>query len=458
MAQCKTSSMCSRAFTRAVGIYCQAFLMCYNRRNSIRVGSAREDSMDDLLQVTQMINWLESERRKDKAALATLEQKANGLANELAEQTRRVQELQTALTATQNALSKLPQFEKVLEQFKTDLIGEMDRRDDAQQKSAREAERLRKVELESIGRIITEVRKELPRIKPLEDELPLRRAEDRRLGEVLTRVSQRLDELAVRTEDRVQSVIYLEENRRQDTKRIAELEADVTNFAKRLDTMSGKVTLLDENVQRVPLRLVEFQKRLQEQDKLVEELRTNDFHRAQDMRTFVDEVSKAIAPIPDYLNRYQVDSQKMQEMAIVSQRTIEESKNFQVRLETRQAELGEMQRINEERIKKQIEEWQAEQEKRWKRELVHWTEQWTEHDRLHAPWETRLEAVEHVLPEHTRQLKAVWDGLEELPKAYLAAVRQIVEVQQAWLDGGRPSRPVISTNNRAAAEQSSSQG
>jgi chromosome segregation ATPase len=458
MAQCKTSSIHSRIWTGAVGIYCQAFLMCYNRRNSIRVRSAREGGMDDLTQVTQMINWLESERRKDKAALATLEQKASGLANELAEQTRRVQELQTALTATQISLSKLPQFEKVLEQFKTDLIGEMDRRDDAQQKSAREAERLRKVELESIGRIITEIRKELPRIKLLEDELPMRRAEDRRLGEVLSRVSQRLDELAVRTEDRVQSVIYLEENRRQDAKRIAELEADITNFAKRLDTMSGKVTLLDENVQRVPLRLGEFQKRLQEQDKTVEELRVNDFHRAQDMRTFADEVTKTVAPIPDYLARYQVDSQKMQEMAIVSQRSIEESKNFQVRLETRQGELGEMQRINEERIKKQIEEWQAEQEKRWKRELVHWTEQWTEHDRVHASWETRLEAVEHVLPEHTRQLKAVWDGLEELPKAYLAAVRQIVEVQQAWLDDGRPSRPVISANNRAAVEQSSSQG
>ena len=414
--------------------------------------------MDDLTQVTQMINWLESERRKDKAALTTLEQKANGLANELAEQSRRVQELQTTLTATQIALSKLPQFERILEQFKTDLIGEMDRRDDAQQKSVREVERLRKVEVESIGRAITEIRKELPRIKPLEDELPMRRAEERRLGEVLARVSLRSDELAVRTEDRVQSVIYLEENRRQDAKRIAELEEDVTNFAKRLDAMSGKVTLVDENVQRVPLRLSEFQKRLQEQDKILEELRVNDFHRVQEMRVFTEEVSKAIAPIPDYLTRYQADSQKMQEMVIVSQRSIEGSKNFQVRVETRQAELGEMQRINEERIKKQIEEWQAEQEKRWKREVVRWTEQWTEHDRVHAPWETRLEAVEQVLPEYTRQLKAVWDGLEELPKAYLAAVRQIVEVQLAWLDRGRPSRPVIAANSRATLEQSSSQG
>src|SRR5512136_457354 len=162
--------------------------------------------MDDLTQVTQMLNWLESERRKDKAALATLEQKANGLANELAEQSKRVQELQTTLTAAQNALSKLPQFDKVLEQFKTDLMGEMDRRDDSAQKSVREADRLRKVEIESIGRAITEIRKELPRIKPLEDDLPMRRAEERRLGEVLARQGQRVDELAVRTEDRVQNV------------------------------------------------------------------------------------------------------------------------------------------------------------------------------------------------------------------------------------------------------------
>jgi chromosome segregation ATPase len=413
--------------------------------------------MDDLTQVTQMINWLESERRRDKAALVTLQEKANGLATEVAEQNRRIQELQTALTATQIALSKLPQFERVLEQFKTDLVGEMDRRDDAQQKAAREAERLHKVEMDSVGRSIVEIRKELPRIKPLEDELPMRHAEERRLGEVLARVSQRVDELAVRTEDRVQSVIYLEENRRQDTKHIAQLQEDVTNFAKRLDGMAGKMTLLDENVQRIPLRLGEFQKRLQEQDKLFEELRANDFHRAQEMRVFVEEVNKTIAPIPDYLSRYQADSQRMQELALASQRSIEESKAFQVRVETRQAELAETQRINEERIKKIIEEWQAEQEKRWKRELVHWAEQWTEHGRVHAPLVPRLDAIEQTLLEYGRQLKAVWNGVEEMAKVYLSAVRHVVEAQQAWLDKGRPSRPIVAANQRAAAGQSSAQ-
>jgi chromosome segregation ATPase len=408
----------------------------------------------DLTQAMQQINWLESERRKDKAALTTLQEKVAGATTELAEQSKRIQELQNALTATRLALGKIGQFDKLFEQFKVDLVAEMDRREEAQQKALREAERLRKVEAEAIGRSITEVRKELPRIKPLEDEMPMRRAEEHRLGEVLTRLNQRVDELAVRTEDRVQNMIYLEANRQQDAKRIAQLEEDDTSLAKRLDALVGKLTLLDDNVQRLPQRLDQFDKRMQDQDKVFEELRRRDFERTQEMKVFTEEVTKVVTPIPEYLTRFQADSQRMQELAIVTQRAVEEIKGFQMRIETRQAELAQMQRINEERIKKQVEEWQGEQEKRWKRETLVWTEQWQEHDRLHAPWETRLEAVEHQLLDFHRQFKALWDGVEEMPKVYLSAIRQVVEAQNAWLEKGHPSRPIVGNSNRAASDKS----
>jgi chromosome segregation ATPase len=407
----------------------------------------------DLTQAMQQINWLESERRKDRAMLTTLQEKVASLTSELTEQAKRVQDIQNALNTTQLAVNKLGQFDKLFEQFKNDLVGEMDRRDDMQQKALREAERLRKVEVEAIGRSIGEVRKELPRIKPLEDEMPLRRAEERRLGEVITRLNQRVDELAVRNEDRVQNMIYLEENRRSDAKRIAQVEEDITNLTKRIDVLVGKTTLLDENVQRVPLRLAEFNKRILDQDKAFEELRMNDFRRTQDMKTFTDEVNKVVAPIPEYLSRSQADSQRMQELAIANQRSLDEIRVFQTRIETRQAELTEMQRINEERIKKLVEEWQVEQEKRWKRETVGWDERWHEHERIHAPWETRVQAVEQQLPDFHRQFKALWDGVEEMSKVYLAAARHVVEGQNAWLETGRPSKPFVGNSNRPAADR-----
>jgi hypothetical protein len=407
----------------------------------------------DLTQAMQQINWLESERRKDRATLTTLTEKVAALNTQLSEQARYLQDLQNALVVAQQAIAKLGQFDKLFEQFKTDLVGELDRRDDAQQKALREAERLRKVEAEAIGRTITEFRKELPRIKPLEDELPMRRAEERRLAEIMTRLGQRVEDQTIRNEDRVQNMIYLEENRRQDAKRIAQLEEDNANLVKRVDALTGKTTLLDDNVQRVPLRLAEFQKRIQDQDKAFEELRLNDFNRTQEMRTFTDEVNKVISPIPEYLTRFQADSQRMQELAIVNQRSLDETRGFQARIETRQTELAEMQRINEERIKKQVEEWQAEQEKRWKRETIVRDEKWQEHDRVHGSWETRLETAEQQLPDFHRQFKALWDGIEEMPKVYLAAARQVVEAQNAWLETGRPPKPFVGNANRSASDK-----
>jgi hypothetical protein len=140
---------------------------------------------------------------------------------------------------------------------------------------------------------------------------------------------------------------------------------------------------------------------------------------------------------------------------MANQRSLEEIKGLQTRIEGRQAEVAEMQRIAEERMKKQVEEWQTDQEKRWKRQTLTWFEQWQEHDRLHESWEARLEKVEQILPDHARQFKVVWDGLEEISKVSLSAARQVVEAEQLVLEKGRPARAALGSNDRPASAKKS---
>ena len=51
--------------------------------------------MDDLSlgQLSQQIKWMEDERRKDKAQIATLQEQIAGQAREIAESSRRLQEM-----------------------------------------------------------------------------------------------------------------------------------------------------------------------------------------------------------------------------------------------------------------------------------------------------------------------------------------------------------------------------
>ena len=139
---------------------------------------------------------------------------------------------------------------------------------------------------------------------------------------------------------------------------------------------------------------------------------------------------------------------------MANQHSLDGIQGFQNRIEKRQSEVSEMQRISEDRMRKQVEEWQAEQEKRWKRQVLTWTEQWQEHDRLHGTWETRVEQLEQASADYTRQFKVVWDGLDEFTKVYLSAARQVVETEQATLEKGRPSKIILTGEQVAAARKS----
>lgn len=374
----------------------------------------------ELTQTQQMLNWLENERVRDKHTISALQERVAGQSNELIAMAKRVQDLETQLAAARAALAKALQFPDLIQQFKEELVAEMDRREDARQKALRESERLHKAEMEALGRNITEVRKELPRLKPLEDDLPMRRAEDRRLAELIAVVTQRVEEVAARFEAPLQSVVYLEESRRQDVKRIAQLEEIVAGHLKRLDALTSKTSLLEDALPRITPRIDEVHKRVDEQNKLIEELRVNEFRRTQDMKGWIEEIERRTAPIPDHVAAFQ----HLQEQAQINQRYLEEIKGFKERLEGRQAEVAEAQRIAEERGKRQMEEFLTEQEKRWKRFTTEADEKWNAHERIHRPLPERLEAIDAKFKPIYEQLDTLWEIQEGWEKMTMMVARE----------------------------------
>ena len=113
----------------------------------------------ELTQMTQMVTWLDAERKKDRAMLATLDERIRGLAELVEQQTRRAQDLERTLNATRTTLARLTPVDRVLEEFKLDLQALLDRREDERRKSEREATRLRALEIEDLNRGIAEIKK-----------------------------------------------------------------------------------------------------------------------------------------------------------------------------------------------------------------------------------------------------------------------------------------------------------
>jgi chromosome segregation ATPase len=385
--------------------------------------------MDDLSlgQLAQQIKWMEDERRKDKAQIATLQEQSVGLAREIAEASRRLQEMDSTLKASQATLARLLNTDRVLEEFKTDIVAMINRLDDDRKKSERETERIRNLSIETLQRQINEIKVEVPRIGKIEEELPTRRAEEKRLAELVVRLPPQIDAATQLVEERTRGVPYLEEGRRQDLKRLLAVEQETTGHLKKLDILAGKLQVLEDALGKISPRFEPIAARLSDHDKQLDDLRSGDFRLQQQVKSFDSAVNQLRDQVVDYTSVLN----KLREQALINQRAEAELNSFQETLRMRVAELSEVERLFEERVKKQFEDFLAEFEKRWGKLEPRIDERWHEHERSHRTEEERLDRLEGAPAPLQEQITLLRDDHDKFLQAFIEAVTGLVETKSS---------------------------
>jgi len=392
--------------------------------------------MDDLTlgQLAQQIKWMEDERRKDKAQISTLQERLAGQTREIEDLVRHLQDTDTNLKATNAAIARMLNTDRVLEEFKADLVGMINRLDDERKKYERESDRLRILSVESLQRQITEVKVEIPRIGKIEEELPNRRAEEKRLGELVQRLQPQIDAAVQLAEERTRGVPYLEEGRRQDVKRLLVVEQESVSQLKKLDLLAGKLQVLEDALGRLPPRFEPLTIRLSEHDKQLDDLRAGDFRLQQQVKSF----EPVLNQLRDQVTDYTTVLYKLREQAMVNQRAEAELNSFQETLRMRVAELSEVERLFEDRVKKQFDDFLGEFEKRWSKVDPKIEEHWHEHEREHHAQDERLERIEAMPLPIQEQVTALRAEQEKFVQAFVEAVTSLVGNNKSSL----PSYPV----------------
>lgn len=375
-------------------------------------------------QVTQMLTWLDEERRRDKAELARLQQRVESQTAEIAEQARRIQELEGRLTSTRAQLTKFTQLEKALDQLRAELVLLIEQNEDRRRKAELDAERVRQVERDSQVRVLGEIKKELQKLPRYEEELQLRRAEDQRLGEALLSLQQQIADLNRDLESRTRSLPYLEEQPRQNAKRIAELQEETTELFKRTEAHSTKLQLLEELVRKNEQRIGDLDLQTaewrQEQQDFFESLRLAEQQRERQMNEWTELMENQ----RQKMEKYEVQMRQSAEQYEKNKQALADLEKFKERLKQDQAELAELQRLAEKRQREQLEQWQAEDEKRWKKNMLIWEQHWRQQERWNEEHAARFLPLEEVAKVNRAQITALWQAWQEYAR------RQIGEMQE----------------------------
>ncbi len=366
----------------------------------------------DLGQLTQMTTWLDEELRGSKAELTQLQQRLGGHEGELHDQARAFKELEARVAGMQTQLVQTTQLQSTLQQFKEEVVHLLAQADERRKQEEREAERLRAVERDNVSRALNEIRRDLQRLPRVEEEMGLRKAEQKRMGDSLLSMQQKQNTLSQDVENKLRSISFLDDSRQQAAKRIAQLQQESLEAMKRLEQQGSTLQSIGDVTQRQErdtgeLKEVVTQIRSSQRDFIEKQLLEAEQLKRQMMDWF-EQLEAYARKMDQFTARMEAFDETYRE----DRKVVEGIQRFQEQIRREQAQVAELQRLGEERQRRQLDEWQEENEKRWRKELLRWDHLWGEQSKRNAQFTDTFNSVGGRLSRHRAELDAAWRYLE----------------------------------------------
>jgi chromosome segregation ATPase len=348
----------------------------------------------------------------------------------ISQQDAQIQGLRTAIAQIGTIHARMNDFEEMVANFKAEIVFQMDEREQARRKELVESERLRRIEYEALTDHLHRLDRRLQALPRYDEQLNALNAEGQRLSEGYQVLSVQITDLSRRVEEEVKGIPYLEEQRRVDHHRIVDLERDVPQIVRRIDAVGARLPLIEDNIRKLGPRIDQAMVETKKYEKPIEELRASDFQREQKMKQYLGQ-GEAV--------NIELERVREQTIGFVEQqqevkRYLKRLDSFQARHEKRQNEVTEMQRVAEERLRRQWDEWREEQAKFLRKGDVVARERWQRQDKTNDELEKRIRVFPPVLELHQQQLEALWDIRRDDATQILKAAQDVYDGILAPID------------------------
>jgi chromosome segregation ATPase len=382
-------------------------------------------------QIEKRVEWLDEQRRKDVDQIKSLQQTTSQLEKMLSKQEKQIKDLTGEVARIAAQSSRIRQFDDSLTKHRADFSLQLEDLAERQQERERHLEKIRKTDRDELSRAVDEVKNELSPMDSIQQDLVVRREEDIQLTRKIGDVEKELEQLKSSIEDSARSVLTIEESRKFDSKRIGELQSESPEIRKRVDAVRGVTDAIEDRVRHFETKLSELSvgenSRRESQNLWVEqqELRVVAFEKEwKKWQERFDAFQKKADRLDERLLKYDENYRSMKQ-------TREEVDKIVERLERRIAEIIEIQRISEDRLKNDWNIFQADDQKRWNTYRLSNEEQRREHDRLNEKMIREVEELDERLSEGLITL-------EKLSEISNKRVIELLNTVQEWAEELEP--------------------
>jgi len=365
----------------------------------------------DTNQIARMIEWLDEERRRDKALIATLEERLTQQTDTIETLKRRLNSVESDHTVLQERSLPAQREREMLDTVRQEMRQLIETGEARRLTAEREAERRADLQREGMMRTIRDLTEKLDKLQREAGTIPEVKSEGSRLSDQVAILQQRVDDLTKKLEEPDRRLAFLEEQRRQDARRISEAETEIPDLKKQIDSIRPKLDLIEDLAIRNERRLADTQNAERERREQIQQFIDAQSLVIQQQEQQVGDLTKRFqdndAVMKQNIERFETWAQAYRDM----KRIIDDFERIGDRLERRINEVAEMQRLSEERFRQEWNGWREDDQKRWKQLTLSNDEVWRNHDKEFEQFVSRIEGLEKQIPPINDNLKRLW-GLE----------------------------------------------
>ncbi len=372
----------------------------------------------DVNQAARMIEWLDEERRRDKATIATLQERLAAQQDTIDTLAKRVNSMESDQSMLRGEVSSNGRETETLEQFRKEMQQMIESVETKRLTAEREAERRGELAREGITRPVRELTEKMTKLERQTTELPSMNVEKDRLSGVVANLQQRVDDLFKRLEEPDRRLAFLEEQRRQDARRLSEVESEVPDVRKQIDGFKPKLTLIEELSLRNERKIQEVsagdRDRREQIQQFIDQQTLLEQQRDQQIKTLLDQFGEQDSQMQRNIERFETWAEAYREM----KKIIDDFERIGDRLERRINEVAEMQRLSEERFRQEWNDWRSDDQKRWKQFTLSNDEVWRLHDKEFERFVQRISDMEGYFPPLQDGINRLWNLERERAKLY----------------------------------------
>ncbi len=303
-------------------------------------------------QLEKRVSWLDNELRNDKTTIAALQSKIETLDTENSALRLRIADLESEITRIGTMMTRLEQFELDIHEHEGNASRQFEDLRSALQEKNIQSDRNQR-EIEDLKPLVSDLRKKMDGIDENKEAIESRKEEDIRLARLNEELKSQINDISRFDEEYKRSIRMIEDNRRQDVKRITDMQGEIAAVRKRQDEIRGKQDLVGDNMRKVETRIKDLldaeSERRESQTAFTEKINISQVEQERILKQWADRFNN-MEKITDGIDEQVTELEDLKRSVKKSQSTLDDVSQ---RFERRINEITEVQRLNEDRFRQE---------------------------------------------------------------------------------------------------------